>query len=391
MVEPDPSSEQIPEKESEASAEEKKEASAEKRVNLGREKEETSDEKQTSSDKHRHDPKQPVWTYRGYQLGASEFTTAMVHFFRAEISRANVWRQRLDTTTNWAVITTAAVLTLIFGTSETPHLVILVNLLLVTMFLVMEARRYRYYELWSSRVRLMETDFFAAMLVPPFQPSPEWAESLAENLLHPSFPISNIEALGRRLRRNYIWIYIAIMVAWIIHITWKPVPATTIQQLVENASFPGFRGEVVLITGVLLFLLIALFGLLTLPLQHAAGEVHPRFGTWHEGGEMGSGLANPPWFRPTCRRQQQMVLIITDQGELVTEKIFNEMRRGVTALPGKGMYTGEQHTILLCALTTTEVPHLRSVVQSVDPKAFVIVLPAQEVFGGGFMPLGKVK
>jgi hypothetical protein len=40
---------------------------------------------------------EPVWSYRGYHLGPGEFTTAMVHFFRAEVNRANVWRQpRLD-------------------------------------------------------------------------------------------------------------------------------------------------------------------------------------------------------------------------------------------------------------------------------------------------------
>ena len=43
------------------------------------------------------DPEEPVWTYRGYKLGSSEFVTAMVHLFRAEVQRANVWRQRLDT------------------------------------------------------------------------------------------------------------------------------------------------------------------------------------------------------------------------------------------------------------------------------------------------------
>jgi len=46
------------------------------------------------------EPEEPVWTYRGYKLKTSEFVTAMVHLFRAEIQRANVWRQRLDTTTN---------------------------------------------------------------------------------------------------------------------------------------------------------------------------------------------------------------------------------------------------------------------------------------------------
>ena len=39
---------------------------------------------------------EPVWSYRGYHLKSSEFTTAMVHFFRAEVQRANVWRQRLE-------------------------------------------------------------------------------------------------------------------------------------------------------------------------------------------------------------------------------------------------------------------------------------------------------
>jgi len=39
----------------------------------------------------------------------------MVHFFRAEVQRANVWRQRLDTTTNWAVVTTGAAIALAFN------------------------------------------------------------------------------------------------------------------------------------------------------------------------------------------------------------------------------------------------------------------------------------
>jgi uncharacterized membrane protein len=48
-----------------------------------------------------------VWIYRGYHLKTSEFVTVMVHLYRAEMQRANVWRQRLDTTTNWAVIATS--------------------------------------------------------------------------------------------------------------------------------------------------------------------------------------------------------------------------------------------------------------------------------------------
>ena len=136
------------------------------------------------------DIEEPVWTYRGYRLKAGQFVTAMVHFFRAEVQRANVWRQRLDTTTNWAVVATGATLSFSFSQPNVHHGVIILNTLLITWFLFIEARRYRYYELWSYRIRLMETDFYAAMLVPPYHPSPEWAESLADNLLLPSFPIS---------------------------------------------------------------------------------------------------------------------------------------------------------------------------------------------------------
>ena len=90
-----------------------------------------------------------AWTYRGYHLKTGEFVTAMVHLFRAEIQRANVWRQRLDTTTNWAVIATGAALSIAFSQPNVHHGVIILNTLLVTWFLFIEAHRYRYYELWS--------------------------------------------------------------------------------------------------------------------------------------------------------------------------------------------------------------------------------------------------
>jgi len=57
------------------------------------------------------------------------------------------------------------------------------------------------------------------------------------------------------------------------------------------------------------------------------------------------------------------------------------------AMQGKGMYTGKDRSILMCALTITEVHNLKSAVAKEDPKAVVIVSPAQEVFGGGFAPL----
>jgi uncharacterized membrane-anchored protein YitT (DUF2179 family) len=56
-------------------------------------------------------------------------------------------------------------------------------------------------------------------------------------------------------------------------------------------------------------------------------------------------------------------------------------------MQGKGMYTGREHAVLMCALTITEVHNLKSAVAKEDPQAFVIVSPAQEVLGRGFNPL----
>src|SRR2546423_797091 len=90
----------------------------------------------------------------------AEFGTAMVHFYRGEIQRANTWRNRLDTTTNWAVLTTGATLSFAFSSPTNPHFVILINTVLVCFFLFMEARRYRYYEIWPSRAPILETGYF---------------------------------------------------------------------------------------------------------------------------------------------------------------------------------------------------------------------------------------
>ena len=333
-----------------------------------------------------------VWTFRGYRLKPSEFTTAMVHFFRAEISRANVWRSRLDATTNWAVVTTAATISIAFNPSGY-HGVIILNTMLITIFLFIEARRYRYYELWSYRVRLMETDFFASMLVPPFHPASDWAEALAENLLHPDYPISMWEAFGRRFRRNYLWIYVILAVAWMAKL-WLLVPAPVASwvDFLNAASIGSLSGWVVLLTGLIFNGALFLIGLLTATLHQATGEVLPRY--IQDIKILGPADASAQdtesrraWFRHTRRRQQLLAFVVTDQAQSVSQEILDGMKRGVTSLEGVGMYTGKRHSVLMCALTVTEVAQLKALVSKTDPKAFVIVSPAQEVLGRGFIPL----
>jgi hypothetical protein len=240
----------------------------------------------------------------------------------------------------------------------------------------------------------METDFFATMLVPPFHPSPDWAESLAENLLHPQLPISLLEALGRRFRRNYGWIYVVLGLAWIGKVWLHPTPAVSLSEFIVRARIGAVPGEVVLALGLLFNGALMLLGLLTVGLQRASGEVLPRYGVFalphlaERKPASGKGPAGwQAWFRPRRRRQQLLAFIITDRAQAVADSILRDLNRGVTALSGTGMYTHQPHAILMCALTVTEVPHLKALVRDADPQAFVTLTPAQEVLGKGFLPL----
>ena len=331
-----------------------------------------------------------AWTYRGYQLKSGDFVTAMSHLFRSEIQRANVWRQRLDTTTNWAVIATGAALSIAFSQPTVHHGVIILNTLLVTWFLFIEARRYRYYELWSYRIRLMETEFYAPMLVPPFHPSPEWAECLAESLLLPSFPISMWEAFGRRLRRNYLWIFIILAAAWIGKGSLFPTPATSLAEFISRCAVGPVSGSIIIGSGIGYYCLLLLVAVVTLGMTEATGEILSHYGK-------GPGIENlgQPGFIKAIRsrlafvnrRSQLMAVIITEKPAVVSSRLMTDLKRGVTAMQGKGMYTGSERSVLLCALTVTEVHNLKSIVAQEDPHAFVIVSPTQEILGRGFNEL----
>ncbi|MDE3092007.1 MAG: DUF2270 domain-containing protein [Chloroflexota bacterium] len=216
---------------------------------------------------------EPLWTFRQHEIKTSDFNTAMVHFYRAEIQRSNVWRQRLDTTTNWAIITAGAAISFSLAGSDHHHGVIIINFVLVALFLYIEARRDRYFELLAFRTRLMERNFFAAMLVPPHAPAPDWAESLAASLRKPRFPISIWEALGRRFRRNYSWIFLTLAASWILKNITEPTAISTWDEFAPRAAIGPISGEVVIVVMGAFMLFLFGMGIVTIPLRKSVGEV----------------------------------------------------------------------------------------------------------------------
>ncbi|WP_422658557.1 YitT family protein [Paenibacillus sp. EC2-1] len=83
----------------------------------------------------------------------------------------------------------------------------------------------------------------------------------------------------------------------------------------------------------------------------------------------------------------KVAYIISDHTEPITKAILQDLDRGLTKLDGKGGYTGEDRTVLMVVVGQSEIQRLKTVVQSVDPNAFVIISNAHEVLGEGFQKI----
>lgn len=167
-------------------------------------------------------PPPPVSDPSGMPLPSLQdncYVNAMIHFYRGELGRIMIWRQRLDVTTTWAITSTTSIITVAFSFPNIPHIVFFFNLAFVWVLLWIEARRYRFYDAFRGRVRMLESHF----LVPMISQSQnlldgEWRRLVCEDLILPSFKIGKIEAVGRRLKRNYVFIFAIIMVAWTLKV-----------------------------------------------------------------------------------------------------------------------------------------------------------------------------
>jgi uncharacterized membrane protein len=147
------------------------------------------------------------------------YVNAMSHFYRGEMNRIMVWRQRLDVTTNWAITSSTAIITISFSSREVPHIIFFFNLAILWVLLWIEARRYRFYDAFRARIRMLEAHFLVPMVMENRDLlQGEWKKLVCEDLILPCFKISKLEAVGRRLKRNYVFIFILILVAWVTKI-----------------------------------------------------------------------------------------------------------------------------------------------------------------------------
>lgn len=83
--------------------------------------------------------------------------------------------------------------------------------------------------------------------------------------------------------------------------------------------------------------------------------------------------------------QSKMIMVITDKKDEIVKKIFeDEECRGITLLPAKGAYSGNDKNIVLTVVRPNEVIRINKIVKDIDPNAFTVISDATEVYGDGF-------
>ena len=194
------------------------------------------------------------------------------------------WRDRIDRTTNWAITVVAAMLSVSLSTPTAHHGVLLFAMVLVLLLLVIEARRYRFFDVYRNRVRRMERNYYAQIFAPEEGTTEDWIHKLGDDLRRPLFLTSHSQAISRRLRRNYCWMFLILLFAWLIKTTFIRMQesaaeahlVSSVGEWVRNAAIGPVPGWTVI-------LVVALFygWILYASLRRPRGEGELAFGNVH--------------------------------------------------------------------------------------------------------------
>lgn len=195
------------------------------------------------------------------EIAERDAANAVIHLYRGELGRMTLYRIRLDTSTNWAVGTSAAMVSYALGAPNAPHEVFVLVVLLDLVFLTMESRRFRNFEMIRQRVRILENGFYGDVLRTEGRDD-GWEKRVMKTLENPDYPITFAQALSVRLRRNYLWLLLAVAGGWLFKLS------TAGPTLVEAAAVGPISGSIVLGAIGLLFV-----PLMALALVHRPAEV----------------------------------------------------------------------------------------------------------------------
>ncbi|MCI4664296.1 MAG: DUF2270 domain-containing protein [Neomegalonema sp.] len=194
---------------------------------------------------------------------------ALAHLYRGEVYRSTIWRTRLDTTTNWSVVTLGVALSITYSSKDASPLPLILVGVLIAFFMLLEARRYRYFNVWRARARWLENHFYAPMLYDgDLHLEENWQKTLAHDYNQPKYHVSFLIAIGRRLRNTYIWLLLIQTCAYFGKVTVHPAPITQLSDIFSRAAVGPISGEMVIAAGVIYNLFWLSLAIWTYRLDH---------------------------------------------------------------------------------------------------------------------------
>src|SRR4030066_1970756 len=178
-----------------------------------------------------------LWNRTGEPEG---FHTAMVHLYRGEMNRMTVWRTRLDTTSNWAILLSTGMTTFTLGSPGIPHFFLLLGLALIGICLLIEARRFRHLLHSKWRLHVLEANYFRGQVCPSSTgEKASWREDIAKDLERPCFTTGTFMALRMRLRSNYLLLVYFVSAVWLAQGVVHPQSAADLYEVYARLAGGG--------------------------------------------------------------------------------------------------------------------------------------------------------
>jgi uncharacterized membrane protein len=207
----------------------------------------------------RFDPEAPEEREIGREMvdQSTGLGSVVAHLYRGEVAREVSWRERLDSTTNWAVTIIAAILAYAFSSDDVAHTIILIGMEIAVVFLVIEAGRFQRYDIWRTRVRSMQENLFANALDPSEGVEQrDWRRQLSEDYRNPETRMSFTSALVHRLRRMYLPLLSGLLLVWLFRLNGADDP---LLQAASVSNVPGWAVVGAVVAGYLVLLAMAVW------------------------------------------------------------------------------------------------------------------------------------